>query len=339
MATADFARHLSKFLTVYLPGVKNLSRNTILSYRDAYKLFLIFFEERFGRVPEKLTISMLTEHTVLEFLEWLETKRGCSPRTRNQRLAAICSFVRYVQKEYPDNLYEMQKILAIPQKKAGRKTIQFLTPDEVGAILSAPDTSKRAGRRDAALLSLMYDSGARVQEIADLTVVDIRTDSPAVVTLHGKGNIERRVPIMGKTAQLLDSYLYEHRKRYPEWKNEIHLFLNHQNNQLGRKGIDWILKKYVKKLRASGALPPGIPITCHVLRHSKAAHMLQAGIPLIYIRDFLGHASVTTTEIYARLNDKIKREAIESAYPLVQTPEYPSWIEDANLMAWLEDLV
>jgi integrase/recombinase XerD len=339
MPNPDFAKHLSKFLAVYLPGIKNVSRNTILSYRDSFKLLLIFFEECRNRKPEKLSIAMLTETVILEFLDWLELRRGCCPRTRNQRLAAICSFMRYVQKEYPGNLQEIQKILAIPQKKSICKVIRFLSPDEISAILSAPDLSKKSGRRDAALLSLMYDSGARVQEIADLTVANVRTKPPAVVTLQGKGNKERCVPIMEKTARLLESYLSEFMKQALLQRGDSYLFLNHQKKQLGRKGIDWILKKYVKKSRESGAVLPDMPITCHVFRHSKAAHMLQAGIPLVYIRDFLGHSSVTTTEIYARLNDEIKRKAIESAYPELQTPEYPSWLEDADLMTWLENLV
>jgi len=246
--------------------------------------------------------------------------------------------MRHVQKDYPENLQEIQKILAIPQKKSIRKVIHFLSPDEISAILSAPDLSKKSGLRDAALLSLMYDSGARVQEIADLKVADIRTKPPAVVKLLGKGNKERCVPIMGKTALLLESYLGEPMKQACALRRDSYLFLNHQKQQLGRKGIDWILKKYVKKSRDAGSVLPDMPITCHVFRHSKAAHMLQAGIPLIYIRDFLGHASVTTTEIYARLNDEIKRKAIESAYPDMQTPEYPSWVENTDLMGWLENL-
>jgi site-specific recombinase XerD len=333
MPTCDFARFLSKFLAVYLPGVRNVSCNTILSYRDSFKLLLVFFEECLNKKPEKLSVAMLTETTILDFLEWLESQRNCCPRTRNQRLAAICSFMRYVQREYPENLREVQKILSIPQKKSARKVIRFLSPDEVGAILSAPDLSEKSGRRDAALLSLMYDSGARVQEMSDMKAIDVHTSSPAVVTLHGKGNKERQVPIMEKTARLLEGYMNESSQ-----KIESYLFLNHQKNQLSRKGIDWILKKYVRKSREAGAALPDMPITCHVFRHSKAAHMLQAGIPLVYIRDFLGHTSVTATEVYARLNNEIKRKAIEAAHPGIQTPEYPSWLEDADLMSWLEAL-
>jgi len=339
MSNPDFARHLSKFLTIYLPGVKNVSKNTILSYRDSFKLLLMYIEEHLGKKPEKLSIAMLTEVVILKFLGWLESERGCSHRTRNQRLAAICSFMRYVQRESPENLQEIQKVLTIPQKKSVRKVIRFLTPDEINAILSAPDLTCKSGRRDAALLSLMYDSGARVQEISDLTLNNVRTVPPAVITLHGKGNKERCVPIMGKTARLIEGYINESIKQMPTSKGEAYLFLNYQKNQLGRKGIDWILKKYVKIAREAGADLPDIPISCHMFRHSKAAHMLHAGIPLVYIRDFLGHSSVSTTEIYSRLNNEIKRKAIEAAYPEIHTPEYPSWIEDADLMNWLEDLV
>ena len=330
MPTPDFAKHLSKFLSVYLPGVKNLSRNTILSYRDTFKLLLAFLEVNLNMKPEKLSITAITEVIILKFLEWLETQRGCSPRTRNQRLAAICSFMRYVQRECPECLHEIQKILTIPQKKSIRKVIHFLSPEDISAILSAPNLSNKSGRRDAALLSLMYDSGARVQEISDLKISNIRIKRPSVVILHGKGNKERCVPIMEKTAQLLECYINELMKNTPTQKNDSYLFLNHQKNQLGRKGIDWILKKYVHKARETGISIPSI--SCHVLRHSKAAHMLQAGIPLVYIRDFLGHASVTTTEIYARLDNELKRRAIEATHPKIYTPEYPSWLENADLM-------
>ncbi|WP_093798173.1 tyrosine-type recombinase/integrase [Sporomusa acidovorans] len=337
MKTSDFSRHLSGFLTKYLPGTLNVSNNTIASYRDTYKLFLTFWEKRYRIRPEKLSISIVTCDAILEFLDWLESERGCSISTRNQRLAALHSFFRHVQKESPDNLFEIQRILLIPMKKAPKPFIKFLTLDEVEILLSQPDIASKSGRRDLTLIALMYDSGARVQEIIDLQMKDIRLQEPSVVNLHGKGNKSRTVPIMKNTSILLRKYMDEQKCR--SLQDYSTLFCNQQKQKLTRKGVAYILKKYVRSAYANPNFTRKDKITCHVLRHSRAAHMLQAGIPLIYIRDFLGHSSVTSTEIYARLNDEIKRKAIEEAYIDLNIPDYPSWQEDADLMDWLSNLV
>ena len=339
MKTADFSRHLSYFLTRHLPGTLNVSGNTIASYRDTYKLFLTFWEEQYHIRPEKLSISMITQNTVLKFLDWLELERGCSISTRNQRLAALHSFFRHVQRESPENLYEIQRILSIPVKKGPRPFIKFMTVDEVEILLAQPDLSSKSGRRDLTLLALMYDSGARVQEIIDLQFQDIRVQKPATINLHGKGNKFRRIPIMKNTSTLIKQYIDEQKISYRYLQDDSPLFHNQQKQKLTRKGVSYILKKYVDSARKNPAFTRNEKITCHVLRHSRAAHMLQAGIPLIYIRDFLGHSSVTSTEIYARLDDKIKRKAIEEAYVDLNVPDYPSWQEDADLMEWLSKLV
>lgn len=339
MKTTDFSRHLSCFLTRYLPGTLNVSENTIASYRDTYKLFLTFWEARYRIRPEKLTISKVKHDSVLEFLDWLESERKCSISTRNQRLSALHSFFRHVQKESPDNLFEIQRILSIPVKKAPRPFIKFLTLDEVKILLLQPDPSNKSGRRDLTLLALMYDSGARVQEIIDLQIQDIRLKEPVVVNLHGKGNKFRTVPLMKNTGTLLKEYIAEQKNGHNSLQDDSPLFRNQQKQKLTRKGISYILKKYVRCAHNNPSFIRKDKITCHVLRHSRAAHMLQAGIPLIYIRDFLGHSSVTSTEIYARLNDEIKRKAIEEAYLELNVPDYPSWQEDVDLMDWLTNLV
>jgi len=335
---SDFARHLSGFLTRYLPGTLNVSRNTISSYRDTYKLFLLFWIEKKKIRAEHLRLDMITSESVLGFLDCLENSRGCCISTRNHRLAALHSFIRYVQNECPENLFELQKVLGIPAKKGPRQDIKFLTLKEIEILLAQPDTSTRSGRRNLVLLALMYDSGARVQEIIDLTYQDVRLDTPSVVILHGKGNKTRSVPIMKNTTSLLDKYMTERKANNRAFLNDTPLFFNQQKQKLTRKGISHILKKYVESAYRNPEFRRKEKITCHVLRHSRAAHMLQAGIPLIYIRDFLGHTSIKSTEIYARLNDEIKRKAIEEAYIDLDVQEYPSWKEDADLMDWLSDL-
>lgn len=334
---SDFAKHLSSFLTRYLPGTLNVSKNTISSYRDTYKLFLLFWQEEKKTRPEHLRLAMITRESVSCFLDWLENNRGCCISTRNQRLAAINSFIRYVQLESPENLFELQKVLAIPMKKSPRPDIKFLTLKET-ILIAQPDTSTKTGRRNLVLLALMYDSGARVQEIIDLTYQDIRLEAPSVVILHGKGNKKRSVPLMKNTTSLLKEYITEQKSKFSPSLSDTPLFLNQQKQKLTRKGVAYILKKHAESACINSEFQRKEKITCHVLRHSRAAHMLQAGIPLVYIRDFLGHASVKSTEIYARLNDEIKRKAIEEAYIDLNMQDFPSWQEDAKLMDWLTDL-
>lgn len=335
---SDFAKHLSSFLTRYLPGTLNVSKNTISSYRDTYKLFLLFWQEDRKIRPEHLRLDMITRESVLCFLDWLEKSRGCCISTRNQRLAAIHSFIRYVQLESPENLFELQKVLAIPIKKSPRPDIKFLTLKETEILLTQPDIPSKVGRRNLVLLALMYDSGARVQEIIDLTYQDVRLDAPSVVILRGKGNKSRSVPLMKNTTSLLKEYIAEQKSGYTPSLNDTPLFLNQQKQKLTRKGVAYILNKHAESACMNSEFQRKEKITCHVLRHSRAAHMLQAGIPLVYIRDFLGHTSVKSTEIYARLNDEIKRKAIEEAYIDLNIQDFPSWQEDSKLMDWLTDL-
>lgn len=298
----------------------------------------MFWQEDRKIRPEHLRLNMITRESVSCFLDWLEKSRGCCISTRNQRLAAIHSFIRYVQLESPENLFELQKVLAIPIKKSPRPDIKFLTLKETEILLAQPDISSKVGRRNLVLLALMYDSGARVQEIIDLTFQDVRLDAPSVVILRGKGNKTRSVPLMKNTTSLLKEFIAEQKSGYTPSLNDTPLFLNQQKQKLTRKGVAYILNKHAESACIDSEFQRKEKITCHVLRHSRAAHMLQAGIPLVYIRDFLGHASVKSTEIYARLNDEIKRKAIEEAYIDLNIQDFPSWQEDSKLMDWLTDL-
>lgn len=210
MKPTDFAYHLTTFLSKYLPSRIGISRNTIWSYRDTFSLLLRFCSEEKAMAIEKIKIETLQKNLINDFLTWLETRRGCSVSTRNQRLAAIHAFFRYLQLEEPGHLFLCQQILAIPMKRSASKAINYLTLDAMKAILEAPDTTCLMGRRDLVLLSLMYDTGARVQEIADLTVADVRLENPPTVKVTGKGNKSRLVPLMTPTAKLLDQYMSEH---------------------------------------------------------------------------------------------------------------------------------
>ncbi len=338
MKENDFPKYLSDFLSKYLPGQRNASTHTIASYRDVFKLLLIFCDSVKSIKPEKIKASDLSKELILHFLDWLETERKCSIPTRNQRLAVIHSFVHYVQKESPENLFEFTKILSIPNKKYSRTLVAYLTGQEVQILLSQPDMSTTEGFRDAILLSVLYDTGSRVQELVNIRVKDVRLSSPAVIRLNGKGNKIRQVPLMGKTSEGLSLYL-EMKKYHPGIsKGDNYLFVSQKKKQLSRWGISYILNKYVEKAKDNESFKVDFPVTPHVLRHSKAMHLLQSGINLIYIRDFLGHVDCSTTEIYARADSEMKRKAIEKAYVDIVPERLPKWDEDGNLMKWLNSL-
>jgi integrase/recombinase XerD len=335
----DFARYLSRFLTNYFSGEKNLSTNTVAVYRDTFRLFLLFCEQKMEVTPDRISISLLTKELVIDYLDWLELERKCSITTRNQRLSSIHGFIKYVQKELPENLFALQRILGISSRKTGKTIIPYLTEDELKILFQQPDVSTKQGKRDLVLLILMYDSAARVQELADIRIKDIRLNSPAVITLYGKGNKARQVPVLGKTKDLLSGYLEEH-KKYP-WGiaiADVPVFYNQKHQQLTRWGISYILNKYVELAKKHIGFTVNFPVTPHVLRHSKAMGMLKSGINLIYIRDFLGHSNVTTTEVYARADSEMKRNALEESYKELYSDKMPRWEDDENLMQWLKNL-
>ncbi|MCF8011048.1 MAG: site-specific integrase [Clostridiales bacterium] len=337
MKQTDFARTLTRFLSEHLPGQRNVSTNTIKSYRDTFKQLLQFCASERNINPEHLTFDKITVETIKDFLSWLEKKRNIGINTRNQRLAAIHSFYRYTQSENPEFLLECQRIIGIPFKKREKKTVDYLSQESVKYLLEQPDTSKKRGRRDLTIMATLYDTGARVQELIDLKAGDIRLIKPATVTITGKGNKKRCIPIMEKTKYLLENYMIEN--RLLENGNQSHpLFYNSKRHPLTRPGITYILQKYLKKAREAHTevLFPD-SLHPHMLRHTKAIHLLEAGVAIIYIRDFLGHVNVTTTEIYSRVNSEVKRKALESAYMEVVTQDIPTWDEDTDLLNWLQD--
>ena len=332
-----FARYMSKYLTEYLPGIQGVSYNTIASKRDAYILLLKYLDDTQNIKAEDVDIPLLTRETIIKYLEWLEKSRGSSVSTRNIRLAAIKSLFSYIQTQTPDYIYQCQQILSIPRKKEPGHTLEYLTIEGIKSVLDAVETSSRTGFRDLTLLSLMYDSAARVQEIADLSVNDFRAEKPSTLRLTGKGSKTRIVPLMSTTSDLVSKYISIY---HPSYRGEynVPLFSNRKKEKLTRAGVAYILKKYVKIAREKQ--PDLIPETVspHGLRHSKSMHMLQAGVPLIYIRDFLGHSEISTTEIYARCDSEQKRKAIENTCPSITKSETPMWQKDTSLLGWLQSL-
>jgi site-specific recombinase XerD len=284
---------------------------------------------------EKLTLEKITKETIIEFLDWIQEERKCSNSTRNSRLAAIHSFYRYLQHESLDYLHECQKILSIKFKKTKTESINYLSIEGIKLLLQQPDTTTSKGRRDLTLLSLMYDTGARVQEVIDFTPSMLRLNKPATIKIIGKGNKARLVPMLDAQTEHLKNYLMENRLDEP-FANMYPLFFNSRKEKLTRSGVNFIVQKYTKMARKVNGMIIPEKISCHTLRHSKAMHLLQAGVNLVYIRDILGHVSIQTTEIYARADSKQKREALEKAYVNVNPNEKPMWTKDENLITWLK---
>lgn len=338
MKQTDFANTLTKYLSEFLPGQRNVSPNTIKSYRDTFKQFLTYMQEEHRIHPDKISFKFVTALTIKSFLQWLETSNNVSINTRNQRLAAIHSFFRYAQTEYPELLFETQKILGIPFKKKRQQPIPHLSMNQLAYLLEQPVTTTKKGRRDLTLMASLYDSGARVQELIDLKVCDVRLAKPATIKLTGKGNKVRIVPIMGNTCNLLNGYMTEN-QLFDNGMQQRPLFHNSRYQAFTRPGVAYILTKYFNQAKArhcDEVFPD--KLHPHMLRHSKALHLLESGVNLIYIRDFLGHVSVTTTEIYLKFDTELKRKVLEAAYPQVVTQDIPAWEENIDILQWLENL-
>jgi len=336
MKQSNFAKWLTGFLSEYLPCERGCSLNTIKAYRDTMLLFLIYMKSKHNKPADRLDFKDITQERIVSFLEWLEQNRTCSISTRNARLAAIHSFFKYLQYKVPEQLAEWQRILHIKNKKVSRPTVTYLAAEGLKLFFQQPHTDTKRGRRDLVLISLLFESGARVQELIDMTPSRITFGNPSLLRITGKGNKSRFVPISGQSASLLHSYMLEN-NLLESYANEYPLFGSKIRCKFTRMGITSIVKKYADKARKIN--PSLIPaITPHSLRHSKAMILQKAGVDIICIKDFLGHASVTTTEIYARINNQQKIAAIEHTALSNNENGYPSWQSDKGLLAWLESL-
>ena len=283
-----------------------------------------------ARTISEYAIQDFSPGLIQEYLSWLSRDRRCGISTRNHRLAALRAFFKYVEVESPQHMLLCQKITNIPYTKKEQASVCYLTTEEMSSILRQPDQSSRIGRRDLCFLSLLYDTGARVSEILSLKVRDIHLSNPAKVILYGKGRKLREVPILPNTVLHLRRYMEEQGLSAPE-KLDRPFFLNRQENPLTRAGAAYILNKYVQMAGVSTHVSP------HVLRHTKAMHLLEAGINIFYIKDFLGHEDISTTEVYAKASIETQRHALEK-YSLVMPPATPSWVTNTDTLEWLKSL-
>lgn len=330
------ARALRGFFSDHLPKVKGASPHTQRSYRDAFVLLLRFLAARHGRLVVLLDFDDINPDDILAFLDHLEVDRKSSASTRNARLAAIHAFARHAAAGHPEQIERCQRLLAVPFKRARTRVVEYLEADEVRALLDAPDRTEADGRRDRALLLVMFNTGARVQEIVDLRPCDLRLERPLQVRLQGKGRKERVCPLWPLTADLLRELMAEH---VVEPAATAPLFRNHRGEPLTRFGVRYLLSKHVRAARSSAPSIGAKRVHPHTMRHTAAVHLLQAGVDLVTISQWLGHASVETTNRYAAVDLETKRAALARAQPLTETDTgLASWRSDASIVTWLEAL-
>jgi site-specific recombinase XerD len=285
---------------------------------------------------DKLNIEDLDYKLMLAFLDYIEAERLCSARTRNARLAAIGTFFNFIGREEPSLLEQSRKIRTIPQKHTEHKTIDYLDEDEIQAMLNSVDPNSRTGIRDKALLLMLYNTGARVQEIVDLKIADLRLDSSGQVKLLGKGKKQRACPLWPEVVDAINDYL-EHRN--PKDPNEDHLFLNANGNPITRFGILYIIKQYAKSAGEKCSSINNKVVAPHTLRHSTAMHLIRSGCDINMVSNWLGHADINTTHIYAEIDMDIKRKMLQIS-PAPKTSKKsktPKW-QKPDILKWLEDL-
>lgn len=322
---------LQRYFCQYLIAQRNLSPRTIAAYRDSFKLLIRFIEQHHDVKADTLRVSDIDAPCVLAFLDDLEQRRGNSARSRNSRLATIRSFMRHAASVDPLLLSMAQRVLSIPLKRFDHVEVRHLTRSQMQALLDAPDSLTLTGLRDRTLLTLMYNTGARVSEIATMRVGDLRLETTGYVLIHGKGRKQRSVPLWRQTIRLLRQWL-----KHTDHAPQAHLLPNARGNSMTRAGIAQRLQQAVAK---AAKVDPSLlhrRISPHTIRHTTAMHLLQAGVDLSVIAMWLGHESIQTTHQYleADLNTK------EQALAILESPQ-PSrsrHVAAAPLVQFLEGL-
>jgi integrase/recombinase XerD len=326
---------VESFFRDHLKGSSGASHHTIRAYRDTLRLFFCFIANYKGCTVANLRLDDLQVETVAAFLTHLEVKRGNTAASRNYRLAAIRSFIKHLLRHDLQRAQQYQRVLALPSKKTHTPVATYLEPEDVRLILKQPDRRTPAGVRDHALLIFLYNTGARVSEALSVRVGDISLANPRQVRLHGKGGKERLCPLWRDTTNSL--------QRLPavrEGNPGDPLFCNRDGNALSRDGVAYILRKHATHASHESPALRRCKITPHTLRHSCAVALLQAGVDVSVIRDYLGHASIATTSRYITTNLQMKREALEKFWrqsglsPVRPVP----WKPNPDLLSFLSSL-
>jgi integrase/recombinase XerD len=325
---------IQEYFTDHLPRLRGTSPHTIHSYRDSIVLLLRFLSHCRKKPITTLDLVDLDPAGILAFLSYLEQERKNGVSTRNVRLSAIHALFHFVASRNPEHLELAQRILGIPFKRTRQRAIDYLEYEEIDAILKTINRTSMQGSRDYALLAAMFNTGARVQEVADLRACDLQLTKPFQVRLFGKGRKERYCPLWPQTATVLRTFC---RQRNLDLRSESHVFLNHRGQPLTRFGIRHILARCravacdrAPNLRKKRLHP-------HSVRHSTAVALLKSGVDLSTISHLLGHASPTTTNRYAKVDLEMKRQAIAKVKPVPRRSRTP-WSKDRTILDWLESL-
>ena len=324
-----------RFLLEHLVGERNLARTTQQSYRDTLRLLLPFTARSAHRPIDGLGVEDLSADRIRAFLQELEEKRGCGIATRNQRLAAIHSLARFIGLHSPEHIRWCGEVRAVPVKKAPRPLVTYLEKKEMDALLAAPDESTAQGRRDHAVLLFLYNTGARADEVAHVRIADLdlgQTPSrdPSSVLIRGKGNKLRRCPLWARTVNELLPLVSG---RAPS----EHVFLNRRGQPLTRFGVHALVERYAAAVAKAMPSLAGKRVGPHTIRHTTATHLLRAGVDINTIRAWLGHVSLSTTNIYAEVDLEMKAKALANCEIGGGEPQKP-WREDAGLMEFLRTL-
>jgi site-specific recombinase XerD len=339
-ASKDLAQLIQRFFEDYLPALRGMSTHTIRSYRDAVVLWLRFAARDAGRRIEALTLAELTAERIERFLKSLERERHNGVGTRNTRLAALHTLARFLVQQRPDALAQFQSILAIPFKRGQRQApIEYFESQELDALFKSIDRSSVEGCRDYALFALMFNTGARVQEILNLRQQDLRLEPPYQVRLHGKGNKIRTCPLWPATIQCLRAHLTCSAARASSL-SERPLFANRNGGPLTRFGVRYLLRKYVTATSNSVTTLRGKRLHPHSLRHTTALSLLKSGVDFATISQWLGHSALNVTMRYARADLDLKRAALSQVFPDAIAPPRAGRlrIDGTELTHWLRRL-
>lgn len=323
----NLSYYIRRYLDYYLKSVRNFSDNTILSYRDTIKLFLKYILDIKKYKINEINFEILNKENINDFLNYLENNRNYNINSRNQRLHCLKSFCNFLIDEDASNLSFVQNVLSIKPKKFPHKEIKYLSKEEMNKLLLKPNTKTINGIKELLILTLLYDAGLRVSELINLKVKDIMLDGKIakIQVLMSKNNKSREIPITDNTKSILLQYI-----NHSYLQNNDYLILSNRKNKYTSNGIRKIIKKYTSDI--------DFKVTPHTFRHTKASHLVETNVPIIYIRDFLGHESIDTTMIYAKINGKIKNETIINNSLNLDNQKINYKLNDSELIQWLESL-
>lgn len=329
--TNRFSKLVQDFLTTYIIGECNYSMNTKASYSITFYLLLKFMEEEKGIKTNKIKIESFTKEVIIQFLDWLETTRNVSIQTRNQRLTCLKSFYKYVQSNEPDLFDTCSLILSIKNKKVPNKIIPYFSENEIKIMINYLNDIKDL--KKLTMVCVLYETGARVSEFINIKLSDLDLSESSSITLYGKGNKTRIVPIGQELVKLINRYLKEDYINY----GEDYLFYSNYKKKFSRSSINKIISKLIKKLNNKYPSNFNKNYTPHSFRHTKATHLYNNGTPLLYIKEFLGHSTITSTEIYATPDTKKQREEILKNAETINTKGKYSNDKKDSLDNWLKN--